>query len=59
MKPKTDRNKEIVRLRDEEGRTYDWIAEQEGISNTMVRRIYHREKYTERQAKLKQQEAQA
>lgn len=46
MKPKIDRNNLIMRMRDEEGRTFTWIAEQPeiGIAEKNVRKIYHREK---------------
>jgi DNA invertase Pin-like site-specific DNA recombinase len=56
MKPKTERNKRIIRLR-KGGRTYDWIALKLGISSTMVKRIYHRHMELQRREKLKQQEA--
>lgn len=52
MKTKTARNKRIMRMVEAEGRTFYWIAEQLGISDTMVRRIYHREKELARIASI-------
>lgn len=40
----TERIKRILFYRDEDGRTFDWIAKKEGITMHVVRRIYHREK---------------
>lgn len=45
MKPNTKRNNRIVRMVEIEGRTFTWIAKKEGISETMVRKVYGREKY--------------
>ena len=58
MKPKTQRNKRIVRMVDVEGRNFKWIGEKLGISLQMARKIYHREKELQRQAQIKAQEAQ-
>lgn len=44
MKAKMDRNNEIVRLRDEEGRVFPWIADKLDLSVKNVCKIYYREK---------------
>lgn len=54
---KTERNQIVMRMVEEEGRTFTWIGKQLGISDTMARKVYHSTK--ERQRIAKQQEAQA
>jgi DNA-directed RNA polymerase specialized sigma24 family protein len=58
MRGKTDRNKTIMRMRDVEGRTFQWISVQLGCTERNVRKIYHREKAYETFAKQKLQEGQ-
>ncbi len=45
MKPKVERNQEILRMVDLEGRNFIWISKQLGCTERNVRKIYHREKY--------------
>jgi hypothetical protein len=56
IQPNIERNNLILQMRDEEGRTFTWIAKQPkiNIAEKNVRKIYHREKAKQ---SIKQKEA--